>query len=368
MWELIKYFLYLGVTGFGGPLMLIQQMRQHYAEEQKQISTDEFDQAFTLIKAMPGPIAFQMAVYLGNRFHKFGGALLAGCSLLLPSFLIMLLVGYFYKSLVGISFVNPILEGFLFSVSAVILFSLKTLVTSNYRYFVFLPLVLISTGLAWLQIMPEPFLILGSGLIVVLMKQHSHKKFLFSVAFLAVDWQQIYELFKICLFSGAFVFGTGLALIPVLQTNLVDVRQWLTLKEFTDAVIFGQMTPGPITITGTLLGYQISGLVGAFAATIGIFIMPFIHMTTWFPHAVRWLAKQKWISPFLIGATAAVVGAIAATLIKMNLESANKPLFWIIFLCNLVILLKWPKASIVALVLSSGLINLLVTLAAVNAI
>jgi chromate transporter len=191
---------------------------------------------------------------------------------------------------------------------------------------------------------------------------------LLSMAFLLVDWKQIYELFKICLLSGAFVFGTGLALIPVLQTNLVDIRHWLTIKEFSDAVIFGQMTPGPVTITGALLGFQISGLIGAFAASIGIFLMPFFHMVTWFPYAVRWLSKQKWITPFLIGATAAVVGSIFCSVVKMNLDSYRLVMFWVLFLANFFIYLKRPKTPIIAMVLLSGLINLAVTLATVNAV
>lgn len=368
MQELVRYFLYLGLTGFGGPLMLIQQMRTHYVGKLRLISGEEFDQAFTLIKAMPGPIAFQMAVYLGNRFFRFWGGFLAGTCLLLPSFAMMLAIGFFYKALTNVTFIQPVLDGFLFSVTAVILLSLKNLTVSNYRFIIFFPLVVLSLTLSWNQTMPEPLIIIGSGLFVVLMREKGQKSFLISAVFLAIDWQQIFELFKICLLSGAFVFGTGFALIPVLQTDLVDIRHWLTLKEFNDAVVFGQMTPGPVTISGSLFGYQIAGLAGALAATIGIFLMPFLHMVTWFPHAVKWMAKQKWVSSFLVGATAAVVGAILSTLIKMNISSYNKFMFWILFTVNFLIFLKRPKTSIIGLILASGLVNLLVTYAALNAI
>lgn len=367
MKELFRYFLFLGATGFGGPLMLIQQMREHYVTETSQMTGVEFDKTFTLIKAMPGPIAFQMAVFLGNRYFGFRGGLAAGFAFLLPSFLMMLLFGYFYSSIVNVRFFNPILDGFLFSVSAVILISLKSLVISNYRNLIFVPLVLINMWLSWKNIVPEPVLIVGFGLLTILLMRHSDRFKLFSAAFFFIDWPAVIELFKICLVSGAVVFGTGLALIPVLKTSFVDVHQWLTLKEFSDGVIFGQMSPGPITITGAFLGYQISGLAGALAAVLGIFFMPFVHMVTWFPRAVGWLGSQSWIGDFLVGATAAVVGSILVTVLVMNKNSADNPMFWLIFISSFLIMLKKPKTAIVLLILVSGLVNLL-SFAAFNAV
>lgn len=360
MKDLFKYFLYLGTTGFGGPLMLIQQMRQHYVVETAKMTAEEFDQTFTLIKAMPGPVAFQMAAFLGNKFYKIKGALVASFAFLLPSFLMMLACGYFYSYFVTVTIFNPILDGFLFSVSAVILISLKSLVISNYRVILFLPLVFLSMFFSWKSVLPEPLLIVGFGIFTILALKATNQLKLFSVAFLMVDWTTLYELFKICLVSGAVVFGTGLALIPVLKTNFVDLHQWVTLKEFSDGVVFGQMSPGPITITGAFLGYRISGVFGALAAVFGIFFMPFVHMVTWFPRAVKWLSGQKWITDFLIGATAAVVGSILWTIIAMNENSVKKIMFWPIFLASFLILIFRPKTPIVLIIFVAGLLNLFV--------
>lgn len=359
MLQTFNFFLYLGATGFGGPLVLIQQMRHYYVDESKQISAIEFDQVFTLIKAMPGPIAFQMAVYLGHKFYKIIGALAAAIGLVLPSFTMMLFAGYFYTSFVNVSFVHPVLEGFLFSVSAVILISLKSLLVNNYKVITFIPLVLINMFLCWKQILPEPFLIIGFGLLTILIKQNENRAKLISAVFLLVDWSTVYELFKICLISGAVVFGTGLALIPALKTSFVDVNHWISLKEFADGVIFGQMSPGPVTITGSFLGYRIAGPIGAIAATVGIFLLPFIHMVTWFPHAVKWLSAQKWIHDFLLGATAAVVGSILLTIVMLNIESYNKVMFWILFLASFIILTLKPRIPVMPIVILSGLVNLL---------
>ncbi len=359
MRALFKYFLYLGSTGFGGPLMLIQQMRQHYVVDTDQMSGEQFDQTFTLIKAMPGPIAFQMAAFLGNRFMGIRGALVASIAFLLPSFLMMVALGYFYSYFVDVTFIDPLLDGFLFSVSAVILISLKSLIVTNYKAVIFFPLVLTTMFLSFKHIVPEPMLIVGFGLFSVLIYRYSSRLKFFSVVFFIVDWAKLYELFRICLVSGAVVFGTGLALIPVLKTEFVDVHNWLSIKEFSDGVIFGQMSPGPVTITGAFLGYRISGILGAFVAILGIFFMPFVHMVTWFPRAVKWLSAQKWISSFLTGASAAVVGSILVTIVSMNSKSYYKPMFWLVFIASFVLLLKRPKTSIVLVILLSGVLNLI---------
>lgn len=362
MLALFKFFLYLGATSFGGPLVLVQQMRQYFVFKTKEIDELEFDQAFTLIKAMPGPIAFQMATYLGFKYYRIAGALLAGIGLLGPSFLLMVAAGYFYESLMNISYVHPLLDGFLYSVTAVILLSLKNLVKTYYKSSIFIPLVLVNMLLCWKNLVPEPVLIIGFGLLTIIINQKINRTKLLSAAFLVMDWDRALAIFKLGVISGAVVFGTGFALIPVLKANLVDVHHWITLKEFSDGVIFGQMTPGPITITGTFFGYQVTGLLGAFALTLGIHLIPFFHIVTWFPYAVKWLGHQKWITDFLMGATSAVVASILVTLILLNLESYDKIMFWVLFIVSLVILLLKPKVPIIIMVVGAGLINLVFNL------
>lgn len=363
--SMFQYFLRLGLTGFGGPLSLVQLMREEFVQNQKSLSSDDFDQAFTMIKAMPGPVAFQMAVFLGFRFYKLKGALLAGLGLLLPSFIMMVGLGFFYDQLTQFHFVKYVLDGFLYSVSAVILLSLKNMVLTSYKKLIFWIILFATLYLTWVQALPEPLLILGFGLLVVFSEKVSLTRTpsLLSVSFLLIDWDKIYGIFKTCFYGGAFVFGTGLAILPVLKSNFVDVHQWLGLTEFNNGVTFGQMTPGPVTITATFLGYQISGFAGALAATVGIFMTPFFHMVTWFPLALNWLSKQSWIKSFLLGATAAVVGSILMTLFKMNELSLHIPMFWILFLATIVLLIKKPKVPLIYVIFAGGLINLVVSLA-----
>jgi len=362
--ELFKFFLLLGSTGFGGPLSLVQLMREHYVDRKQMISQQDFDQVFTMIKAMPGPIAFQMAVYLGRHFLGFWGALLAGFGLIFPPFIMILLIGMFYQSFEGAQSFQFVLKGFLYSVSAIILLSLRSMVVSAYKSLIFWFVIGISFYISHKALMPEPFVIIGFGALVAIWQSSwMWKRYtFFSATFFVVDWEKLYPLFKISLYAGTFVFGTGLAILPVLRTQFVDTYHWIPLEVFNDGVIFGQMTPGPVTITASFLGYSISGFVGALVATIGIFLMPFIHMVSWFPYAVKWLAKQKWIKPFLLGATGAVIGTILDTIVKMNEQSYLVPMFWVIAVGTFALLLWKPKFPLLAIIFGSGLLNLAVNL------
>lgn len=361
MKELARYFLYLGSTGFGGPLVLIQQMRDEYVENKKMISAAHFDQAFALVKAMPGPVAFQMAVFLGGRFNGFWGGLVAGLCLILPPFVLMILAGIFYEDMVSRPQLDTFLQGLLFAASAVILISLKNLVMPNRSSLLFWVFLVVNLFFFWFNILPEPVLIILFGLLAVLIKRFSSSALL-SVSFFLVDWEAILKLGKTCLYAGAVVFGTGFALLPVLKTNLVDIDHLITLKQFNDGVIFGQMTPGPITITASFLGYEVSGFAGALIATLCVFFFPFLHISTWFPKAMDWLSRQKWVPWFVMGATAAVVAGILITLAHMNLHTWDKPAFWVISLSILTWIFYRPKTNILLLFVISGFAYLASTL------
>lgn len=366
MSKLFRFFLLLGSTGFGGPLSLVQLMREHFVDQQKRISQDEFDQVFTMIKAMPGPVAFQMAVYLGRHFYGFWGAFLAGFGIIFPPFVMILLIGVFYQTLSAISSIQYVLQGFLYAVSAIILLSLRSMIMGSYKSVIFWVIIVLSFFISLKALLPEPFVIIGFGTLVALSRSHlmrSNSMFFSGAAFFLVDLEKLIPLFKISLYAGTFVFGTGLAILPVLRTQFVDTLHWLPLQVFNDGVIFGQMTPGPVTITASFLGFRISGLAGAVVATIGIFLMPFIHMVTWFPHAVKWLARQSWIKAFLLGATAAVIGTIVDTVVKMNLESYKSIFFWLIFISTFVLLIARPKTPLLLVIFGSGVVNLLLTMA-----
>ncbi len=361
--KLLKYFLKLGTTGFGGPLALIQQMRRDLVESQKLIHADEFDQAFTLIKAMPGPIAFQVAVHCGYKLHGFWGALIAGFGLIFPAFIMMILMGLFYSQLVAIGAVKDFFVGMQYAVAAVILIGIKGFSSSYRKNYLFWSIVVIVGLLFFFKLVPESVLIVGFGLLLVGIavlksKFNSLTISILSPFLLVVFDEKLRILFKTCFTAGALVFGTGLAVFPFLQAQLVDKYMLLPISVFNDGVTFGQMTPGPVTISTTFMGFQISGLMGALVATVGLLIPPFFHMTTWFPKAMKWMAKQSWISQFILGSTAAVVGCLIITVYRMNQNELVYPIFWIISILSFVILYLRPQISILKVLLGAGLVHL----------
>ena len=369
MIEICKYFFFLGSTGFGGPLSLIHQMRQHFVLQEKLLTADEFDQAFTLIKAMPGPIAFQMAVYCSQHLHGRLAGFLAGTSLLVPAFVLMIAAAAGYQFLVGNSYVTKLLNGFQFAVAAIILLGLKTFFMQYYKLLTFWIVGALAAYLYLNRVVPEPFIIVGFGIICVLiaaMKQNTTISF--SAAFFAFDGDVLWNIFRVCTYTGAIVFGTGLAMLPVLQEQFVVNYHWLDLQTFNDGVTFGQLTPGPVSITATFLGYKIAGFAGALLATIGIFLLPLFHMLTWFPKVQDWLKKQSWIGNFLLGATSAVVGVLLVTVYRMNQSFVGNLNFWIIFTATFFVAVLLKKIPIYILIFAGGLINLLVGLATVNSI
>jgi chromate transporter len=361
--KLLKYFLKLGTTGFGGPLALIQQMRRDLVESQKLIEADEFDQAFTLIKAMPGPIAFQVAVHCGYKLNGFWGALTAGFGLIFPAFLMMILMGQFYSQIVDLGAIKNFFVGMQYAVAAVILIGIKGFSFSYRKNYFFWFIVAVAGLLFFFKLVPEGILIVGSGLILVfagIFKNHYRTKMISLAApmfFIGYD-EKLLILFKTCFTAGALVFGTGLAVFPFLQAQLVEQYMLLPISIFNDGVTFGQMTPGPVTISTTFMGFQISGIQGAFVATIGLLLPPFFHMTTWFPKAMKWMARQTWIPEFILGSTAAVVGCLLVTVYRMNMAELHHSIFWIIFLSSLLILFLRPKFSILKVLLGAGLFHL----------
>jgi chromate transporter len=344
--EVFLYFLRLGLTGFGGPLALLSSMQRDLIHERQWMTPDVFLRAFTLIKAMPGPMAFQTAVFLGRYRAGWPGGFAALFGLIGPSFLMMVLFGIFYDQWKGISAAQEFLTGMQAAALGVILATLGGLAYPHRLKRIFWTLAGFATLVTVNYPAIEPLLIVVSGTLTAIIFQIKHsdryRKFpkwlhdlrLVVVPLNSLALQQCFlgnseilaalpllsklgQLVWCCFKSGAFVFGSGLAIVPLMESDFVINLGWLTHQEFMDALAFGQITPGPFVITATFIGFRSSGLLGAVAATVAIFFAPFFHMMTWFPRFNERLSRLPWISAFLIGAMAAVVGAILASTFNM---------------------------------------------------
>lgn len=273
---------------------------------------------------MPGPVAFQTSVFMGRHRAGFWGGALAGFGIVLPAFLLMILFSIFFKSISDLSFTHAIMLGMQVSALGVILGSLKGLVKQSMKDFFFWVLVFISGAINYFKPSYEALIILVFGIFIVLFKKYQREKVvskLMSIALPAVFFSEsIRDLMLVCFKAGALVFGTGLAIVPMLQHDVVVKYKWLTQSEFLDALAFGQMTPGPVVISATYIGHKLAGMPGAIIATVSIFAAAFFHMSTWFPLVINRLRGKIWINDFVFGAVAAVVGPIIVTVIKMGMD------------------------------------------------
>jgi chromate transport protein ChrA len=203
----------------------------------------------------------------------------------------------------------------------VILGSLKGLVKGNEANLFFWFLVVLSGIINFYSPATEPIFIFLFGLFLIVLRKYERSRH---------SLNELGTLAFVCFKAGSLVFGSGLAIVPMLQHDVVDKYKWLTQSEFLDALAFGQMTPGPVVITATYIGHRMHGMPGAVVATVAMFAMAFIHMNTWFPHVMKKLHDRAWINDFLFGALAAVVGPIIVAVIRLGLGISLTP-----FLCAL---------------------------------
>ncbi len=345
--EIFFYFLKLGCIGFGGPVALTAVMQKELVEEKKWLEKSEFNQAFPLIKAMPGALAFQTAAYIGNAQAGFWGALLAGFGLVLPAAIMMILLGIYATQLEQYPWVHDLLSGFQSGALALITIACWQLAKPFKNDFVWWTFVIISLFFV-IKKWPEPVVILLFGGLNIFRYKWKNKTN-------AVGSVPLLELLWICFSGGAFVFGTGLAILPWLETQFVQIHHWLTQEEFLQAVALGQVTPGPVLVTTTYIGYKISGISGGILATIAVFLPGLIHMTTWFPKAVKKLSQKIWIGHFSAGALAAVVGTLIFVLYRYRPEIGTLH-FWSFLIATMVLLIwKVPAWSVILICGAVGL-------------
>jgi chromate transporter len=359
--EVFIYFLRLGITGFGGPLALISIMQEDLVIKRKWISHEEFAHALALIKAMPGALAFMTSVYLGRRRAGYLGGTAAAVGILFPSFALMVLLARFYYLAQQILSIRFFFNGMQAAAIVLMILGLRSLALPYFKISKFWFFFVAGGFIFYLNIVPEPILIIGTGLLGVLWG--SRHRFL-AVAATPMDLlpaaqyslSNLSELAWVCLKSGAVVFGSGLAIVPLLQRDFVERLGWLTNQEFLDALALGQVTPGPVLITVTFIGFRVAGILGAIVATVSVFLAGFFHMQTWFPSMVEVLRKQKWVNDFLIPALGVICGVLLVTIFNITepWHKEGPSNIVILSICG-VIAMKW-KVPGWAMILSGGLL------------
>ncbi|HXE58980.1 MAG TPA: chromate efflux transporter [Gemmatimonadales bacterium] len=315
--DLARYFLRLGTFGFGGPIALVGAMHRDLVERRGWLSEAEYREGIALAQVAPGPLAFQLAIYVGYVRAGLAGAAAVGLAFVLPSFLMVLALGWAYRHFGGLGWMQAVFYGVGAAVIALIARSaykltVKTLGRDRLLWGIYMVL-----AAATIATRREPVpLILLAGLVSWLWRAPPSWLGRTRAAPEAGSVLLLLHLFGFFTLAGAFVFGSGLAIVPFLYGGVVRDLGWLSEREFLDAVAVALITPGPVVITTGFIGFLVAGTAGAVVAAAGTFLPSYL--LTILP--LRWFRRygdRPWVSAAVGGVTAAATGAIAGAAVVL---------------------------------------------------
>jgi len=331
--KVLRYFIGLGTFGFGGPIATVGYMQRDLVERRQWLDRRDFLNGVALGQTMPGPLAAQVAMWVGFLQRGALGALAVAAAFILPSFLIVLALGFLYVRYQVLPFVQALFYGIAPAVMAIIALAAIRLARltdqKDPRLWLISGSILVVTALTGAEI---ALLFIAAGLFMILLEAPPpilrRRKATASVLPAAtlgpligtVSLGTQTALFLFFLKAGAFIFGSGLAIVPFLREGVVNEHHWLTEAQFLDAVAVGLITPGPVVITATFIGYLVAGFAGAVVATVAIFTP--IYLGVVIPG--RWFIRHRenpQIQAFVKGATAAAAGAIGGATIVLTRQA-----------------------------------------------
>jgi len=379
LWPLVNYFLKLGTIGFGGPAALVGFMHRDLVERRHWITEDTYKLSLALAQIMPGPLAAQTAIAIGYFEGGILGATLVGLGFILPSFLMVVAISLAYVAYGGLWWMLALFYGIGATVVAIIAIAAYKLARSTNKRNPLLwgTFAVLTVVTVWAQTELAEFFILA-GLIALVFQAWPGWKtgmlmVLAAVALGAVVWLMEawlgqagtgsntgHVLAEILLFftkAGAFVFGSGLAIVPFLHQGVVQQFGWLNEHQFLDAVAVAMITPGPVVITVAFIGFLVAGFTGAVIASIGIFLPVYIFTIVPAPWFKRHRDNPQ-LKAFVDGATAAATGAITGAVIVLGARAITDIPTAIIALVSLAVLWRY-KIGEPIIVTISGLIGLI---------
>jgi chromate transporter len=347
LFQFVGYFLWLGTVGFGGPIALAGHMQQDLVDERGWVSQQDYIEGLALAQLAPGPLAAQLAMYLGYVKAGVLGATAVGIAFVLPSFVMVVALSAAYVRYGRLRWMQEIFYGVGAAVIGIITrstFKLTklTLGKDKLLWGIFAVLA-VSTAWTSREII---WLFLLGGVVAVIFKAfplsqpQSAMLGLFVSPALLPTSGPLSELFFYFAKAGLFVFGSGLAVVPFLYGGVVQGHHWLTEHQFVDAVAVAMITPGPVVITVAFIGYLVAGIKGATVAALGIFVPVYFVVIALAPSYKRW-AKNSQLNAFVRGVTAAATGAIAGAVVVLGRRSLYDVPTIVIAVVSLAVLLRW---------------------------
>nr|WP_315196209.1 chromate transporter [uncultured Flavobacterium sp.] len=377
--DLIKYFLKLGITGFGGPVALVGYMHRDLVENKKWINDSDFKEGLALAQLAPGPLAAQLGIYIG--FVHFGilGATVSGLAFVLPSFIMVILLGMAYQAYGGLPWMQAIFYGISAAVIGIIVLSsykltIKSIskfevpaIKSNWLLWIF---YIVATILTAVTQQEELLLFVALGFIYMIVKAppewikrpKTASLFLLSTAgFSSIELGKLGELAWFFIKAGAFVFGSGLAIVPFLHAGVVNEHHWLTENQFVDAVAVAMITPGPVVITVGFIGYLVAGFTGASVAALGVFLPCYLFTVIPAPYFKK-ISQNKSIKAFVDGITAGVIGALVGAVIVIAIRTIVDIPTALIAIATVLTLIYVKKIQEPHIILIAAIIGILIKL------
>ena len=382
--DIFKRFLKFGFLAWGGPFAQIAMIRQELVEEEKWISSERFNRVLSVYQALPGPEAHELCVYFGMIAGGRVGALLAGLGFMLPGFVLMLALSWFYVSY-GLSspLFQSVFAGMQPAVAALIVRAVHRIGSHALHENPWLWGIAFLAGIA--QLLRVNFLItlLTAGLVYTLAQRKqtflaytliaAFITFLLFTGFSGIPTAQILTngadpstqaaslltLFSSGLRSGLLTFGGAYTVIPFLQQDAVEMGRWMTNGQFLDGLALSGLLPAPLIIFSTFVGYIGGGPLGAVIITVAIFAPAFAFTMIGHDYLERLINNQS-AHAFLDGVTAGVVGLISATALGILSETIIGIHAWIIFSVAVIVLfVSKSKWAVAAVVLAAGLYGLI---------
>jgi chromate transporter len=366
--ELVRYFLRLGCLGFGGPVALVGQMERELVEGKRWLTKEQMREAIAICQSLPGPLAIQVGIYVSYLRGGFWGAWAGGWAFIVPNFVIVAALGALYVYLGDLKAVTAIFYGVSPAVIALILHScyrLAKLGMDDRLQWVIAAVCFAVTVILQAEV---ALLFIGAGIVGIIYYGNIFRRrppAALEIATLPVLAQfaptaSTSILGKLLLFflkAGSLTFGSGLVIVPFLEQGLVQQFGWLDQRQFLIAVAIGMISPGPVVITATFVGYLVAGFWGSLVSTIGIFLPSFLLVLIAAPLLARHRGNPN-VQGFVKGAYAAAIGTILGACILLGRIAIGDWLTLLIGVASLAVLFRW-KVSNPLLIAATAVVGLI---------
>jgi len=379
--DLVRYFLRLGLLGFGGPVALVGQMERELVGDKKWLTKDEMREGIAVCQSLPGPLAIQVGIWISYIRGGFWGAWAGGWAFILPNFVIVTIMGALYVYFGGLSLVKAIFYGVSPAVIALILHSCYRLTKLGMKDWIEWALAIAAFAITVAVQAEVALVFIGCGIVGLLYygslfraraTSSTTRSLLVGLPLASIGTSStgvgkiLGELLGFFLKAGSLTFGSGLVIVPFLEKGLVQQMHWLNERDFLVAVAMGMISPGPVVITATFVGYLVAarlsgslldGLWGSVTATIGIFLPSFLFILIVAPILMRYRQNPN-VQGFIKGAYAAAIGTILGACVLLGRIAIGDWLTALVALGSLLVLFRW-KVSNPWLVAATAIIGLI---------